>query len=403
MSPRSRTSAGGTEILQVVGAPPRLAILGGGQLARMTALAAHSLGIEVGIVAEPGEDAPALEVASRRFEGKWSAPGLHRQLREFGGVVTLENEFVDPALLGLLADAGLEVHPGARAVGRIQDKWQQKQALEEAGLPVPRHAAVSSPEQVQEVARELGWPLILKARTMGYDGKGNARLDGPTDVRPAWEALARHSAGRGGSGALMVEEFVGFERELAIQVARGRDGAEAIYPLVETVQEDHICHHVTVPATVAPQVVATARELAVRAARALDYVGLLALELFLCPGGSLLINELAPRVHNSGHYTMEACECSQFENHVRAVVGWPLGDPRLRVPAACMVNLLGAPGHAGTPVGLERALAMPGVHLHLYGKRESRPGRKMGHITVLGGSPEDARERALVAAAGVQI
>jgi 5-(carboxyamino)imidazole ribonucleotide synthase len=199
-----------------------------------------------------------------------------------------------------------------------------------------------------------------------------------------------------------VEQFCPFERELAVMVTRGLDGRSVVYPVVDTVQRDHICHTVTAPARLDPEIAARAAELGARAAAAIQGVGSIGIELFLLRDGTIVINEMAPRVHNSGHYTIEACVCSQFENHIRAVLGWPLGSPALRAPAAAMVNLLGAGDGPAMPAGLDQALAVPGAHVHIYGKERSVKGRKMGHITALGDTVDEALARAKIAAAGLR-
>jgi 5-(carboxyamino)imidazole ribonucleotide synthase len=233
------------------------------------------------------------------------------------------------------------------------------------------------------VAYSFGYPLVLKARRDGYDGYGNATLRSADDIEAAWEKLAK------GGRALYVEGFVPFERELAVMVARGRDGESRVYPVVETVQENHICHVVRAPAQVAPQVAQMAAAIAQQAVEAINGVGIFGVELFLIEAGFVLYNEIAPRPHNSGHYTIEGCVTSQFENHIRAVLGWPLGDVHLRLPAAVMVNILGRRNGTARPHGIKAALAVPGAHLHLYGKRDVRVGRKMGHVTVLGETVEE--------------
>ncbi len=364
--------------------PPRLGIIGGGQLAKMTAQAAAQLGVAV-LVLERAEDCPAAPLAAEFHAGDLNDAGALLRFAARAEVLTLENEFVDAGLLGRLEAAGHRLFPSARCLGLVQDKLAQKEALAAAGLPVPRFGAVHSPAEVVAAGAQLGWPLLLKARRNAYDGKGNATLAGPEEVAPAWERL---DGGRG--RALYVEAFCDFEAELAVMVTRGRDGGMVTYPVVETVQREHICHEVRVPAAVPEAMAAHAADLARRAAEVAGVVGSFGVEMFLSRGGGLYVNELAPRVHNSGHYTIEACCCSQFENHVRAVLGWPLGDPALVAPAAVMVNLLGAGPGPGWPAGVAEALAVPGAHLHLYGKSRSARGRKMGHVTALGATLAEA-------------
>lgn len=360
----------------------RLGIFGGGQLAQMLTQAAISLGVET-VIFERSPDSPAGRLTKREVVGPWSDPDSLARFAEQCDLITLENEFVDAAILADLERRGLSVLPGAAAVAVVQDKLLQKQALQAAGLPVPEFRAVADPGEILAVAGELGWPLLLKARRNGYDGYGNATLRGPDDLARGWDRLAH-------SGPLMVEAFVPFERELAVMVVRGRDGVSRRYPVVETVQENHICRVVRAPAPIPAELAGAAAELAEAAVAAVGGVGIFGVELFQHNDGRVLVNELAPRPHNSGHYTIEACVTSQFENHLRAVLGWPLGPTAMRAPAAVMVNLLGRRAGPATPESLRAAAGVPGAHLHLYGKRESRPGRKMGHITALGASLAEA-------------
>jgi 5-(carboxyamino)imidazole ribonucleotide synthase len=238
---------------------------------------------------------------------------------------------------------------------------------------------------------------MLKARRNAYDGKGNATIRSLADVDPAWNRLGGNKG-----NPLYIEEFCPFSAELAVIITRGRDGETAVYPVVETVQENHICHLVRAPAAIPAEVATRAAEVARLAIEAVDAVGSFGVEMFLTNEGKIVVNELAPRVHNSGHYTIEACECSQFENHVRAVLGLPLGSTRMVAPAAAMVNLLGtihAPGRVG---GLHAALAVPGAHVHLYGKAMSGAGRKMGHVTALANTLADAEQTARNSATHIQ-
>jgi len=374
---------------------PRLGIIGGGQLARMTTIAAQQLGCEV-VVLENNPLSPAATFASHSIIGDWSRPDALFKLASQVDVVTLENEFVDATLLAELERAGHPVWPGSRTLALVQDKFTQKQALQSAGLPIPRIRATDERSALDAAIAELGLPLVLKARRNAYDGKGNATIRHISEVDAAWERL-----GGNRGNPLFAEEFCDFTAELAVIITRGRNGGTAIYPVVETVQRNHICHLVRAPAEVAPRIAELATGVARRAVETVDAVGSFGVEMFLTRGGGVVVNELAPRVHNSGHYTIEACECSQFENHVRAVLGLPLGSTRMTAPAAAMVNLLGAVRAPGRPGGLEDALAIPGAHVHLYGKAMSGEGRKMGHVTALGDTPAQAEQAALACAARI--
>lgn len=368
----------------------RIGIFGGGQLAQMLTQAAVSLGLETAIF-ERAPDSPAGRLTQREVVGPWEDQGALERFAASCDLVTLENEFVDAAILARLEARGLPVYPTAATVGLVQDKLTQKERVAAAGLAVPDFRGVASPGEVLTAGAALGWPLVLKARRNGYDGYGNATVRGPDEVAAAWQRLA-------GGSALLVEAWVPFRRELAVMVARGRDGATLAYPVVETVQQNHICHLVRAPAPLSADEAAAATALAVRAVEAVGGVGIFGVELFELPDSRVLFNELAPRPHNSGHYTIEGCTSSQFENHLRAVLGWPLGLADLRAPAAVMVNLLGRRSGPVTPAALTAALAVPGAHLHLYGKREARVGRKMGHVTALGATVAAAEATARRAA-----
>lgn len=372
---------------------PRLGIIGGGQLAKMTAMAGIRLGCEVVVLEREGQ-CPAASLASQMLIGDWNSVEALTDLAARVDLVTLENEFIDAESLEALEATGALLLPAARTLRLIQDKLKQKQVLAEAGLPVPRFRDAPDKEAVRAAGDAFGWPLLLKARRNAYDGKGNATVNGPQELDAAWEALTR---GRE-KDALYVEEFVPFERELAMMITRGRDNATVAYPLVESIQRDHVCHIVKAPAEVPEAVAAEATGIASRAAELVGCVGSMGVEMFLGGDGRVLINELAPRVHNSGHYTIEACDCSQFENHVRAVLGWPLGSTAMVAPAAVMINLLGRVTAPAIAPGLARALAVPGAHVHVYGKAMTRPGRKMGHVTALGATPEAALKTARAAA-----
>ncbi|MEO8610712.1 MAG: 5-(carboxyamino)imidazole ribonucleotide synthase [Chloroflexota bacterium] len=360
----------------------KLGILGGGQLAQMLTQAAISLGIETAIF-ERTPDSPAARLTQHQIAGQWDDEVVLSAFAALCDSVTLENEFVDASVLRRLEAMGLPVYPTSATLALVQDKLIQKQTMQAAGLPMPRFQAVESPEDVRRVALNFGYPLVLKARRDGYDGYGNATLRSADDIDAAWEKLSK------GGRALYVEGFVPFERELAVMVVRGRDGESQTYPVVETVQENHICHVVRAPAQVAPQISQMAAAIAIQAVEAISGVGIFGVELFLLEDGFVLYNEIAPRPHNSGHYTIEGCVTSQFENHIRAVLGWPLGNTQLVAPAAVMVNILGRRNGVVNNDGIKAALTVPGAHLHLYGKRDIRIGRKMGHVTVVGDTVEE--------------
>lgn len=372
----------------------RVGILGGGQLARMTVAAAIGLGIDVAIF-EREAASPAGRLTDAETVGPWEDAALRARFATGCDVITLESEFVDPALLADIAATGTPVRPGAAILALVGDKLRQKETFAAADLPLPPFRAVASQDEALRAAKEWGWPIVLKARRLSYDGYGNATVRGPEGLAAAWERLG--TPGR----ALYAEAWVPFRRELAVMVARSVGGAIVTYPVVETVQaaEAQICRLVRAPAPVAASVAAQATAIARRAVETVEGVGVVGVELFEHEDGTILLNEIAPRPHNSGHYTIEGCVTSQFENHLRAILDLPLGVTDLVAPAAVMVNILGerdAPIEA-TPRGLPEALAVPGAHVHLYGKRRSRPGRKMGHVTALG--PDIAAAEAIAARA----
>ena len=374
----------------------RIGIIGGGQLAKMTAQSAQTLGCEV-VILDRSEKSPALALAKEYIIGDWDDPTQLLKLAEKVDIVALENEFVDASALAKLEQAGHKLYPSAKTIGLIQDKYIQKQTLLAAGISMPRFQAVEAREEISRFASEFSWPVILKARRNGYDGKGNATVENEGGIEQAWKKLDGNQ-GR----ELYVEEFCPFKKELAVMVTRDLNGDMVTYPVVETIQKNHICHTVIAPAEISAELANKAIEFAKQAVTAVDGIGTMGVEMFLTGDNDILLNEMAPRVHNSGHYTIEACACSQFENHVRAIVGWPLGSTQMQAPHAIMVNLLGSNNGNGYPAGIELALKMSGVHVHSYGKLESRVGRKMGHLTVVGQDAEQITSTAEKAANMIQ-
>ncbi|GIW07754.1 MAG: N5-carboxyaminoimidazole ribonucleotide synthase [Dehalococcoidia bacterium] len=329
---------------------------------------------------------------ARETAGDWDDPETLVRFARDLDVLTLDHEFVDAAALAAAEAAGLRVRPSAATLRRIQDKLVQKETLAAAGLAVAPFRPVATAADLVAAGAAFGWPLVLKLRRGGYDGRGNRVVHNPTEAAPAIAAFA------GKPGGLYVEGWAAFRRELAVMVVRDDAGQIVAYPPVLTVQRDNICHEVQLPCGAADEAVTIAR----RAAEAFAVVGALGVELFELMDGSILVNEVAPRPHNSGHYTIEACVTSQFENHVRAVLGLPLGDPSPRVAAAVMVNVLADADGPGQPAGLAEALAVPGVALHLYGKAAARRGRKMGHVTATGDDLAEVAARARAAAAALR-
>lgn len=370
---------------------PVVGIVGAGQLARMMIQAAISLGVGVRVLAERPTDSAALVCPNVDFGSPDSAEDLCA-FAERVDVVTLDHELVNAEALEQIEANGGSVQPRAAALRYAKDKLHQRTGFAAAGLPVPEFAEVRSVEDIERFASEHGWPVVVKAQRGGYDGRGVWMLDS-TEVAAS---LVAETVAAG--VALLVERFVPLERELAVLVARRPSGETVIYPVVETVQRDGICHEVLVPAPVTGAVTDRALEIGLAVAEHTGATGIIATELFLSEDDEVLINEIATRPHNSGHITMDACRTSQFENHLRAVLDWPLGPTDLLAPVGVMANLLGA-DHKPLGQRVAHALADHGdVHPHLYGK-EVRPGRKIGHVNALGDDLNETRERAARVAA----
>lgn len=374
----------------------RLGILGGGQLAQMMTQAAISLGVEIAIF-EQTPDSPASRLTKYDVVGKWSDLDKLKQFVDLCDVVTLENEFVDAELLAQIAEWGVPVYPTAQTLAQVQDKLIQKQTMLKNDVAMPSFAEVGQASDVLDFASQFGYPVVLKKRRNGYDGYGNALIETQANIPTAFDKLG------GGDGGLFVEGFVPFVQELAVMVLRGRDGEVVAYPVVETIQKDHRCHIVRAPASVSPETWALAEHIAKQAVIAVEGVGVFGVELFLLQDGTVVYNEIAPRPHNSGHYTIEGCLTSQFENHIRAVLGWSLGSVEMVKPSAVMVNVLGGFDGALKQDVSKDALTVPQAHLHLYGKRDVRKGRKMGHVTVIGDDLITCERLALQAVEALEI
>jgi 5-(carboxyamino)imidazole ribonucleotide synthase len=364
---------------------PVVGMVGGGQLARMTHQAAIALGQSLRVLAAAPDDGAAL-VAADVHIGEHTDLDALRTFAKGCDVVTFDHEHVPGGHIEALVAEGVNVAPSAAALRFAQDKRAMRERLVELGVPVPRWAPVSAPADVAAFAEGTGWPVVVKAVRGGYDGRGVWIVD-HTDELPATE--------------LIVEERVPLRRELSALVARSPFGQVAAYPVVETVQREGICVEVLAPAPgLDPELAVEAEQLAIRLATELGVVGLLAVELF-DTGTGLLVNELAMRPHNTGHWTQDGAVTSQFENHLRAVLDLPLGSPVARAPWTVMVNILGGPADVGGRLydGYPHALARdPRLRVHLYGK-EPRPGRKLGHVNAYGDDLQECLERARHAAA----
>jgi 5-(carboxyamino)imidazole ribonucleotide synthase len=371
----------------------RVGVVGGGQLARMMIAPAVELGVELRVLAE--EEAMAATLAAVAVGDYRDADTVLAFARDVD-VVTFDHEHVPQDVLGALVDAGVAVRPGPGALHFAQDKLAMRARLEELGMPQPEWAAVSDAAQLQEFIDAHGGRAVVKTPRGGYDGKGVRVVDAATEVEDWFTALAEDARG----GALLAEELVDFSRELAQQVARRPSGEVRVYEAVETVQRDGVCAEVIAPAPGASdRLLDVAAEIGVGIAEGLDVVGMLAVELFQTTDQRLLVNELAMRPHNSGHWSQDGAITSQFEQHLRAVLDLPLGDPARTAKWAVMVNILGGPAEGGLDERFAAAMAEhPRAKIHTYGKAP-RPGRKVGHVNVSGDELDDVAYEARAAAA----
>ena len=371
-----------------------IGVLGSGQLGRMLGLICRRMGYRLHVFS-PERGSPAGQVADREVVAPYEDLDTVRAFAQAVEVVTFEFENV-PAATAAAAAEHAPVHPDGRVLHIAQNRLQEKTALAELGFPVTRFRAVASVREVRAAVAEVGLPAILKSAGFGYDGKGQAAVNNADQTEAAWTAVTGYAgdpasaSGAGSEPAAILERRVDFTRELSVIAARSAGGRTVTtYPPCENRHEGGILDLSSCPAEVPTAVAEGARALACDLMEALDVVGVLCVELFLTTDGDLLVNEIAPRPHNSGHLTIEAAATSQFEQQLRAVCGLPLGGTALHRPAA-MANLLGDLWSAGPP-SWERAAAIEGVSLHLYGKAQARPGRKMGHLTALADTPSHAR------------
>lgn len=341
-------------------------ILGGGQLARMLSLAAARLGINCHIYA-PEADSPAFAVSAARTIAAYDDVKALQAFAASVDVVTYEFENV-PGETAAVLDALLPVAPGVQALKTAQDRIAEKTFISGLGIPVASFAEVSSLASLETAIDRIGRPAVLKTRRFGYDGKGQTKIHEETDATAAFAEIGQQPA--------ILEGFVSFEKEISVIAARSWSGEIAVYDVPENHHENHILKTSTVPARISPAVAEKARSFGGQIIAALDYVGVIGVEMFVA-GENVIVNEIAPRVHNSGHWTMDGCHVSQFEQHIRAICGWPLGSTR-RYCDVVMTNLLGDEIHRWPELAAE-----PDVHIHLYGKAEARRGRKMGHFNRL--------------------
>ena len=373
----------------------RVGVVGGGQLAWMMADAAKALDVQL-VVQTPNHDDPAVAIAAETIFAPVDDAAATAQLATRCDVITFENEFVNLKALSILAEQDVCFRPSLQVLAPLLDKYQQRCYLKQLSLPVPEFVALEESRgagvrgcsgagesidpnfPLHNVLTQLGFPTVLKARRHGYDGQG-------TFIVKDLDALEQRLAASSSHQSLfLLEEFVPFERELAIIAARSTRGEIVTYPIVETQQEEQVCRRVLVPADLSSAIEAEIKAIAHTLLNSLQAVGVFGIELFLCSDGKVLVNEIAPRTHNSGHFSLDASKTSQFEQHLRAVCGLPLGDPSLQCEGAVMVNLLGYEHSQDDYLAQRQQLSqLPQAHVYWYGKPQSRPGRKLGHVTVL--------------------
>ncbi|MGE5042481.1 MAG: 5-(carboxyamino)imidazole ribonucleotide synthase [Candidatus Levyibacteriota bacterium] len=372
----------------------KIGIVGGGQLGRMLIFEAKKMGFFVAVV-DPTEKSPAGQIADVQIIADFKDETAIRKLAGMVDVITFEIELANDKVLYELIKKGKKINPSPKTLGIIRDKLKQKQFLKKNKIPSAEFLGIKNSDDIKKAGKKFGYPLLLKARTDAYDGRGNFLVRSEEDIKDGLEKLK----GR----PLYVEKFVPFIKELAVMVARSTKGEIRSYPVVETMHKNNICHVVIVPAPVDPNVRRKAEKLAETVMQKLKGAGVFGIEMFLDKKGNVHVNEIAPRVHNSGHYTIENAATSQFEQHIRAVCGLPLGETSLKTPAAVMVNILGERNGEAKVRGLQKALALKNVTVHIYGKKETRHERKMGHITAFGEDTKETLQRALKARKHISI
>ncbi|HKK25340.1 MAG TPA: 5-(carboxyamino)imidazole ribonucleotide synthase [Gracilimonas sp.] len=376
----------------------KLGFLGAGQLARMSALQAFRFGIQVAVFSDRPENEPVQFMTPYSTSGSFSSVEDMVAFAKECDVITLENEFISSAILKKVQEkSGTPIFPSPDSFALIENKLIEKQTFEDAGIPVTPYQLVRSEDDLKEFGEDYGWPYLLKSSKGGYDGYGNETVKDLKSAKQAFEKLGGNK-----ERDIVAEAFVDFTNEIAVQVARNETGT-VVYPCCETVQKDHICVAVLSPAPVDVHFREKAQELAVKATEAIDGKGIFAFEFFLTKEGKVLLNESAPRPHNSGHYTIEGTVASQFENHVRAVLGLPLGSPKMKAPAVAMINLLGTHRRPAQTEEILEGFEQEDGHLHVYGKVQSKVGRKMAHYTLLGQSLEETYKTAMHVTRNIEI
>lgn len=368
--------------------PIRLGIIGGGQLGKMIAMEAKRMFMKV-IVLDPSVDCPASGVADLVMEGHFSDAEKIFKLAEKVDIVTYEIELANAKALKRLEEEGKIVQPSSKALLIIQNKYRQKKFLRDNKINVPDFELAENEEQVKLVCKSFGFPVLLKACEDSYDGRGNYLINSEDEVGPALQLFAGRQC--------MLEKFVQFRKEISIMISRNPSGCISYFPVVENIHEDHILKTTIVPARIDDKVKQKAIDLAVRTVESLGSAGIFGIEMFVDSNDEVMINEIAPRPHNSGHYSIEACSISQFEQHLRAIMDLPMPKPFL-LSDAIMVNLLGPHGLIGPYAinGIKGLFSVPGCHLHIYGKMETKPKRKLGHITIVGNDLDPTAVRSTI-------
>jgi 5-(carboxyamino)imidazole ribonucleotide synthase len=361
-----------------------IGIIGGGQLGKMMIEEAKKLSFHITIL-DPTPDCPAHSISDEHIVADFNDRGAIERLVQKCDVVTYEFEHIDAEVLTRLENEGHKIYPTAKSLSIIQNKFLQKQLLKQDGLPVPDFMQITSLEDMKKAGLEYGYPYMLKACTGGYDGKGNALVRDLDSIAEAYLQLGN------GTIPLMAERLVDFCMETSVLACRGLNGDIVVYPVGDNRHRNSILHETVVPADITEAASKKAMSVAKRVMEVFDGIGMFCVEMFITKDMDVLVNEVAPRPHNSGHYTIEGCVTSQFANHIRAITGLPLGSTDLLSPTV-MINLLGAEGYEGDAFvkGLYDALKIKNTHVHIYGKKTTKPNRKMGHITVVAPSTKEA-------------
>jgi len=355
--------------------PIRLGIVGGGQLGKMMAFEAKRMFMKV-IILDPNKDCPAASLADKLIIGDFSDEQKIYDLSREVDIITYEIELANATALNNLEESGFTVHPSPKTLSIIQNKYRQKNFLRENMITVPDFELVSSKEQLMDYCSSSGFPVLLKACEDSYDGRGNYLIRSEIEIG---KALAYFSGRQ-----IMVEKFVNFKKEISIMVARNSSGTISYFPVAENIHENHILKTSIIPARISKETERKAIDLAIMTMKSLQGSGIFGIEMFVDEEDNVLINEIAPRPHNSGHYSIEACSISQFEQHIRAILNYPLLQPIL-LSNAVMINILGPNNYAGPYeiTGIDELFGIPGVKIHIYGKLETKPSRKLGHVTIV--------------------